>query len=475
MNRKLFVLVIVVLPALVLALAGGAAAEPAAPQVLTEKIVFARSNSNIGDPSDIYIMNPDGSNQVRLTTDAANEGEPVWSPDGTRIAFRREVFYSPQIFVMNADGSGATQLTNEGWNFSPTWSPDGAQIAFQRYGQGIFVMNADGTNVRQLTTGADDSGPDWSPNGDLIAFTRDVDESYYGGNLDIFIMDADGTDLINLTDNPSHDSDPNWSPDGMKIVYVRQLAKYTDEIFVMNADGTGRTRLTFSDNWDWNLTPSWSPDGQQIVYARRPIPWEVKPDIFMMNADGSNQINVTANVDYDYWPDWRPGVPDTGPRAFGATADAFVTESKPAGNSGRKTALQARHTTTTDKISYVKFRVGSLDTVQAATLRLYVTNAAQASAVYATSPFYANSTELWLETELRWNNRPALGGAPLATFAPRRPGKWIEVDVTSAVSEAVSNGDSYVAFAVTNSGNNLVAFSSRNAVRNHPTLVVVTN
>lgn len=469
MNRKLFVLVIVVLPALVLALAGGAAAaEPAAPQVMTEKIVFDHNGH-------IYIMNPDGSNQIRLTTDPANEQQPVWSPDGTRIAFAKEVFYSLQIFVMNADGSGATQLTNEGHNYAPAWSPDGAQIAFSRYGQGIFVMNADGTNVRQLTTGTDDWGPDWSPNGNLIAFTRDVDESNYSGNLDIFIMDADGTDLTNLTDNPSNDSQPNWSPDGTKMVYVRQLAKYTDEIFVMNADGTGRTRLTFSDNWDWNLGPRWSPDGQLIVYYRRPIPWEVEPDIFMMNADGSNQMNVTVTVGGDYSPDWRPGSPDEGPRAFGTTADAYVTDSKPAGNFGRKTALQARHTTTTDKISYVKFRVSSLDTVQAATLRLYVTNAAQASTVYATSPFYANSTELWLETELRWNNRPVLGDVPLATFAPKRPGKWIEVDVTSAVSEAVSNGDSYVAFAVTNSGNNLVAFSSRNALRNHPTLVVVTN
>ena len=246
--------------------------------------------------SAIFVMNADGTGIEQLTDNDSYESMPVWSPDGTKIAFEKYQDGDHAIFVVNADGTGIQQLiaTDTIVIEPPAWSPDGTKIAFTSDRDGrwdIFVVNADGTGIEQLTDNDSyDSDAVWSPDGTKIAFNR---------GWGIFVMNADGTGIEQLTDPrrpKSHDwdSDPVWSPDGTKIAFeglrgstVATWGPYGDtQIFVMNADGTGVKQLT--DNEHSSDDPVWSPDGTKIAFNGRP---DGRSEIFVMNADGSN---VTA-------------------------------------------------------------------------------------------------------------------------------------------------------------------------------------
>ena len=227
------------------------------------KIVF-QSERDGGD-DEIYVMNADGTGAVRLTTNAGLDVTPVWSPDGTKIAFRSTRDGNSEIYVMNTDGTGVLRLTNNAArDWQPAWSPDGARIAFASRRDGddeIYVMNADGTGVVRLTTSAgDDNQPAWSPDGAKIAFvsTRDGDD-------EIYVMNADGTGVVRLTTSPGFDSRPAWSPDGAKIAFDSPREGGHFAIYVMNTDGSGVTRLTTGTADDF--APAWSPDGAKIAFA----------------------------------------------------------------------------------------------------------------------------------------------------------------------------------------------------------------
>jgi len=215
-----------------------------------------------------------------LTTQPEFEDmSPVWSPDGTKIAFvtNRNGFYD--IYVMNADGSGLTKLTtnNHDANY-PAWSPDGTKIAFQslRHGKrGIYVMNADGSDETFLTTKTlYHLAPVWSPNGRKIAFVSLAD-----GNGEVYIMDADGSNTTNLTKNSSGDHSPAWSPDGRKIAFVSNRDG-NDVIYMMNADGSGLINLT--KNVAHDFAPAWSPAPQNsaILFLCKTRWTRLKPGMY---------------------------------------------------------------------------------------------------------------------------------------------------------------------------------------------------
>ena len=177
--------------------------------LLTSTSVSSASASD--EDSDLYVRRTDGSDLTRLTnTPDTDESSPVWSPDGTKIAFSitDDVSFDTDIYVMNADGSGQDYLTDGSY---PVWSPDSKKIAFIR-GSGIYVMNADGNCERHLTNYNDSTVGitdvlDWSPDGEKIAF-----KSASSGNNDIYVINADGSGRTNLTNSKQSEDYFAWSP-----------------------------------------------------------------------------------------------------------------------------------------------------------------------------------------------------------------------------------------------------------------------
>jgi Tol biopolymer transport system component len=280
--------------------------------------------------SEIYVMNPDGSGQMNLTNHSAWDSFPCWSPDGTKIAFETNRDGDSEIYVMDADGSDPTNLTNhpeDDW--FPCWSPDGTKIAFEtdRDDGGmpilgvrpqiifmttnieIYVMNADGTGQTNLTNEpAWDGYPSWSPDGTKIAFQTDRDSSNgivilaNGPDLghEIYVMNSDGSGQTNLTNSPESDRYPTWSPATAKILFQSERDG-NSEVYVMNANGSGQTRLT--NNSAADTYPSWSPNGGKITFHSNR---DGNSEIYAMNAGGTAQTRLTSDSEWDWGPSWSP-------------------------------------------------------------------------------------------------------------------------------------------------------------------------
>lgn len=264
-------------------------------QAASGKIVF---DSQRDGSDQIYIMNSDGSNQTRLTNSGTNR-RPSLSADGRKIAFS-SLTSSDNIYTMNVDGSNVTQLTaNSADNGDPSWSPNGTKITFtSRRDSGnfeIYIMNADGSNQTRLTidNGVDEY-PAFSPDGSKIAFNS----SRAGQFSQIYIMNADGSNQTRLTNIAATDLLPTFSPNGQKLVFESNRSGKSD-IWVMNVDGTNPTQLT--SNAADNHRPVFSPDGSQIAFDTTR---DGNEEIYAMNADGSNPTRLTTNPASDVTPFW---------------------------------------------------------------------------------------------------------------------------------------------------------------------------
>jgi Tol biopolymer transport system component len=268
-----------------------AARSSAAGAKAESRIAFIREPEG-GYAGVLWVMNPDGSGQRRL---APAHPSMRWSPDGQKIVF-------DNLYVMNADGSGRRKLTHDNGR-QPVWSPDGRRIAY--LSNGVRVVNADGSGRRRLTRDrGEGSAPAWSPDGQQIAFVSRRD-----ANFEIYAMSADGSRQRRLTRNAWRDSDPVWSPNGRQIAFVSNW-----QVWVMNPDGSGQRRLTH--NGARNFAPRWSPDGQRIAFERRvgrvnyghcnACGRAAKFAVWVMNADGSEARMLAQDGAEPVWsPDGR--------------------------------------------------------------------------------------------------------------------------------------------------------------------------
>jgi Tol biopolymer transport system component len=282
-----------------------------------------RTGSQFSD--DIYVSPLDAETPKQLTFRRADDGQPAWSPDGRRLAFKTAQFGSNQLAVINADGTGETLLTRT-FRFSegqPAWSPDATKLLYRRTPENPLVQNGDTwvldiagsakdptqpvTQPVLLRTG-DERYPSYSPDGTQIAFRGDLDLAEPSGDEEIYVMNADGTDVRQLTSNADFDSAPSWSPDGKWILFERAPAgtftpgteAQEKDIYVMRADGTDVRRLTDSPGLDEG--PEFSADGTKIAFSSAR---DGQQEIYVMDSDGANPRRLTDNPARDESPDWQ--------------------------------------------------------------------------------------------------------------------------------------------------------------------------
>jgi Tol biopolymer transport system component len=269
----------------------------------------------------IYEISKIGYPAHALTSGAFNDTNPVWSPDHRQIAFYRagpSANAAPTLWLMNADGSGQHRLSSTrvgvgpydrpSWSWGgfggPAWSPDGKEIAF--VGQSptaaaagdLYTIGADGTGLVDVTAGKKSLSspgtrliakyPSWSPDGKEIAF-----ETYYGEFPSTVEIAPAGSGLVLLFTRANMQA---WSPDGTRFAYVVSGGGARDQILTSTPSGAAATTLTHKGD---NYQPAWSPDGARIVFVR-------SNQITVMNADGTALKQITRHDPSVFVenPDW---------------------------------------------------------------------------------------------------------------------------------------------------------------------------
>jgi len=229
------------------------------------------------------------------------------SSAGTHAVDRTSIAYGAggEIRLVAAAGTGAHSIAK---GDAPSWSPDGRVLVFDSARTGpdldLWIMNADGSSQRHLAThpaegepadAADDFDPAWSPNDDTIAFI-----SNRSGNDDIWLTNSIGHMTTNLTRTASNERSPAWSPDGASLAFVSDRAG-TDDVYTIGRDGFGVERVTNSPAAE--ESPAWSPDGREIAFqSLRDGNWE----IYAVTVEGSATRRLTTDAAADTHPSWSP-------------------------------------------------------------------------------------------------------------------------------------------------------------------------
>jgi Tol biopolymer transport system component/tRNA A-37 threonylcarbamoyl transferase component Bud32 len=258
-----------------------------------ERIVF-QSDRDDGRYQ-IYSMDPDGANVVRLTRDAWNNASPALSPDGQKIVFTSDRDRSSHLYVMSADGGETARLTFGLREENAAWSPDGREIAYQGVPDlrtVVYVMNSDGTGSHTITARPFDSQPSWSPDGRHIVFSR---------TAQIAVMNPDGSGVRILTDLDGYNEWPHYSPDGTVIAFHNiqgdNMQGGAYHTYVIRPDGSGLKQLAPGVPALW---PVWSPNGEFLAFELR----KGGSQIYRMRPDGGDLRQLTFGSGRSTLPSW---------------------------------------------------------------------------------------------------------------------------------------------------------------------------
>jgi Tol biopolymer transport system component len=241
---------------------------------------------------DIYVVNADGSDRRKLMR-ANIWTDLVWSPRGDAVLIGDQHLGFRQLMVVNADGSGARTISGGDDVGNYDWSPDGRKIAYDKSSASVYVMNADGSAPKRLTDGF---YPEWTPGGQIIV--RFVEEDW--------LINPDGSGLRRAGRFGELTGSGELAPDGRTIALAKAIGGSDYELALGDVGGGPLRRLTdneMEDDW-----PSWSPTGKSLVFERRPSDDDdlALGDIFVINADGTGERNLTNSAADENSPAWAP-------------------------------------------------------------------------------------------------------------------------------------------------------------------------
>jgi len=247
---------------------------------------------------------------IQLTNNSAGDVSPTFIGATNRIGFSSDRQNGWNLYSIDTSGKD-TKVVTKNKNIPvdyPSWSPNGNLIAASLSEEclpgteickfDIYVMDSNGENRKNLTKtpSASEWVPMWSPDGQKIVFSSDRD-----GDSEIFVMNKDGSNLTQLTNNKGHDGTPRWSPDGEKIVFETDRDGGDWDLYIMDADGKNPRAVTSNTTSDFS--PSWSPDGNWLVYVSNN---EGNNELFIIDVNGENQQRLTNNSYNDTGPVWIP-------------------------------------------------------------------------------------------------------------------------------------------------------------------------
>lgn len=292
------------------------------------RIVF--ESSRTGD-AEIFTMNPDGSVPLNLTNNPARDVFPAWSPNATKITFSsdRAEKGNFDVYVMNADGSDVKRLTDAaGEDRGASWTSDGELIVFHssRFGDDthsfdIFTMKPNGEDQTKIFTNGSAAYACGDSETGTIVFNSNGDplKTNPEGDFEIFTMDIDGSNVLQVTNNAVLDSGPKWSPDCSTISYNSLDSGDSLDIHRINADGTDDVNLTKTPGV-FDAFSAFSPDGKRVVFSSNR---DGNFEIYSMDAedgDDVQRLTFTKKGGADFRPDWG-----TAP-ALAQTKDACKNE-----------------------------------------------------------------------------------------------------------------------------------------------------
>lgn len=268
----------------------------------TSKIAFVSDKTG---KKEVYIMDYDGHNPIKITSRFSHAMAPAWNPSGTKLTFTaitkdRKNVRNHNLFLYDLPSGKISMLSNRsGINSGAVYSPNGRQLALTMSFPGnpeIFLMNPDTKVVQRLTNSYGlDVDPSWSPDGRWIAFVSDR-----SGRPMVYKMESSGANVQRLTYAGHYNATPTWSPQGNKIAFAGWDAGKFD-IFIMNPDGTNMERLT--KNMGNNEDPDFAPDGYFLVYSSNR---KGKKNLYITNIDNTVHRQITSDFGNCEAPRWSP-------------------------------------------------------------------------------------------------------------------------------------------------------------------------